>query len=491
MALRAEPAPARLPATPATPAPPATPAASRPIAAPTPSPFGTDEAVRFLHEHWTGDLDAIEKRPVRVIRVLTTYSKTGYFLDGIDQKGVNADAFREFETWINDRQKTTNADRIHVVLIPVSRDELIPGLLDGRGDLASANLTITPERQALVDFSVPELDGVSEVAVTGRRGPTLTSAEDLSGREVHVRASSSYFESLKLLNERLAASGKPPVKIVAADELLETEDLLEMAAADLIPITIADSHIAGFWSRVLKNMRVNPGAAVRSGGQIGVALRKESPKLKASIDAFVQSHREGTLYGNSVLRKYLQRTNFITSASSGRELKKFEQTIALFRKYGKQYGFEALMVAAQGYQESRLDQSKTSPRGAVGVMQVKPDTGKDMGVDDIHDMDGNIKAGVRYLRRIYDSYFAGAPMSEVDKGLFCFAAYNAGPRRVAQLREKAEKMGLDPNKWFRNVEIAAARVIGRETVQYVSNIYKYYLSYRLVLEQQERKKAKV
>ena len=171
-------------------------------------------------------------------------------------------------------------------------------------------------------------------------------------------------------------------------------------------------------------------------------------------------------------------------------MKKFQQTIALFRKYGGQYGFDSLMVAAQGYQESRLDQTKTSPRGAVGVMQVLPDTGKDMGVDDIHEMDGNIKAGVRYLRRIYDTQFTGAPMSAIDKGLFCFAAYNAGPRRVSQLREKAEKMGLDPNKWFRNVEIAAARVIGRETVQYVSNIYKYYISYRLVLEQQERKKAK-
>lgn len=258
------------------PAPPtAAPAASRPIETPTPSPFGTDEAVPFLREHWTGDLDAIEKRPVRVIRVLTTYSKTGYFLDGIDQKGVNADAFREFESWINDREKTTNADRIHVVIIPVCRDELLSGLLEGRGDLASANLTITPDRQKLVDFSVPELDGVSEVAVTGRHGPKLESAEDLSGREVHVRASSSYFESLKLLNERLVRSGKPPVQVVAADELLE------MVAADLIPITIADSHIAAFWSQVLTNMRVNAGAAVRSGGQIGVALRKESPKLKA------------------------------------------------------------------------------------------------------------------------------------------------------------------------------------------------------------------
>lgn len=461
-----------------------------PPVTPTPLPFGADEAVGFLRERWKGDLDAIQKRTVPVIRVLTTYSKTGYFLDGIDQKGVNADAFREFQTWINEREKTSNANRIHVVIVPVSRDELISGLLEGRGDLASANLTITPERRQLVDFSIPELENVSEVAVTHKRGPRLLSPEDLSGREVHVRASSSYFDSLKSLNERLARSRKPLVRIVAADEFLETEDLLEMVNAELVPITIADSHVAAFWARVLGNIRVQPEAAIRSGAQIGVALRKNSPKLKTAIDDFVRSHREGTVYGNSLLRKYLQKTDFVRNAASGRELKKFQQTIALFKKYSGQYGFDALMVAAQGYQESRLDQNARSPKGAVGVMQVLPDTGKDMGVADLQELDGNIKAGVRYLRRIYDTQFAGAPMSSVDKGLFCFAAYNAGPRRVSQLREKAEKMGLDPNKWFRNVEIVAARVIGRETVQYVSNIYKYYVSYRLVLEQQERKKPK-
>ena len=454
----------------------------------TPAPLGTEEAFRFLHQRWTGDLDALLAREIRVIRVLTAYSKTGYFLDGIAQKGVNADAFRDFETWINERMKTTNANRIHVVMIPVSRDELIQGLIDGRGDLASANLTITPERRKLVDFSVPELDGVAEIAVTSKKGPKLESPEDLSGKDVHVRTSSSFHESLKLLNERLARAGKPPVRIVAADEFLETEDLLEMVNAELIPITIADNHIAMFWAQVLRNIQPQAGAAIRSGGQIGVALRKGSPKLKAAIDDFVRSHRAGTEYGNSLLKKYLKKTHFVRNVASREAMQRFQNTISLFRKYAGQYGFDSLMVAAQGYQESRLDQSSKSPRGAIGVMQVLPDTGKDMGVADIENVDGNIKAGIRYLRRIYDNYFAKAPMSEVDKGLFCFAAYNAGPARVAQIRQKAEKMGLDPNKWFRNVEIAAAREIGRETVQYVSNIYKYYISYRLVLEQQEKKK---
>lgn len=439
-----------------------------------------------MRKRWTGDFDAIVKS--RIVRVLTVYNKTGYFLDGIQQKGVNADAFREFEKDINLRLGTTNANRIHVLMIPVSRDELIPGLLEGRGDLASANLTITPERLKLVDFSVPELDNVSEIAVTPKGVRALLTPEDLSGRDVHVRASSSHFVSLTRLNETLRQAGKPPVNIVKADELLETEDLLEMVNAGLIPITIADSHIASFWAQVMDNISLHRRAAVRSGGQIGIAFRKNSPQLQAVINEFVRTHRAGTFYGNILLRKYLKRTDFIRNASAREEMARFRSTIAFFRKYAGKYGFDALMLAAQGYQESRLDQTVRSPAGAIGVMQVLPGTAKDVGVPDIHKVEDNINAGAKYMRRVHDAYFARAPMSPIDKGLFCFAAYNAGPGRVSQLRRKASRMGLDPNRWFGHVEVVAAQEIGRETVQYVSNIYKYYVSYRLVLEQQERKK---
>ena len=148
-------------------------------------------------------------------------------------------------------------------------------------------------------------------------------------------------------------------------------------------------------------------------------------------------------------------------------------------------------MAAQGYQESGLDQNKKSPVGAIGVMQVMPATGKEMKVGDIRKLDANVHAGVKYVRFMIDHYYADEPMSEVNKGLFTFASYNAGPARINQLRERAAKRGLDPNKWFNNVEILAAESIGRETVQYVSNIYKYYLAYKMLTErEQARLKAK-
>jgi membrane-bound lytic murein transglycosylase MltF len=82
-------------------------------------------------------------------------------------------------------------------------------------------------------------------------------------------------------------------------------------------------------------------------------------------------------------------------------------------------------------------------------------------------------------------------MDPVDKMLFAFASYNAGPAKISQLRKEAKQAGLDPNVWFNHVERVAAKRIGRETVQYVSNIYKYYVAYRLLEEErQERERAK-
>ena len=146
-------------------------------------------------------------------------------------------------------------------------------------------------------------------------------------------------------------------------------------------------------------------------------------------------------------------------------------------------------MAAQGYQESRLDQNAKSPVGAVGVMQVMPSTARDknVGIPNIEEIDANIHAGTKYLRFMTDRYFDDPDIDTLNRGLFSFAAYNAGPAKVSKLRKEAAKMGLDPNVWFRNVEIVAAKRIGRETVQYVSNIFKYYLAYRYISEQNNSK----
>ena len=448
---------------------------------------------------FTGDLDAMVRR--RYVRMLVTFSKTNYFIDRGQQRGATYDAGKLLEQFLNDRLRATLPPspagaaakniQLHVVFLPVSRDRIFQDLAQGKGDIAAANLTITPDRQKIADFARPLLTDVREVVVSAADQPPIARLEDLSGREVHVRKSSSYFGSLTRLNATLRAGRHAPVKIVESPEELEDEDLLEMANAGLVPATVVDDHIADFWRQVYDHIRVEP-VTVSSGGEIAWAVRKNASQLHDAVDAFVQANAKGSKNFNIIYQRYLKNTGYVKNAASESEMRKFQQIRTLFQKYGDQYDMPWLLLAAQGYQESQLDQGRKSSAGAVGVMQIKPSTaaGPPINVTGVDDSaEKNIQAGAKYLRFIMDEYYKDEPMDRLNKMLFAFAAYNAGPARVRQLRKEAEKRGLDPNVWFGNVEQIASERIGRETVTYVSNIYKYYIAYKLITEEHARRQA--
>ena len=429
---------------------------------------------------WTGDLPGMLER--RQIRVLVTYNKTSYFIDKGVQRGITYDAFRLFEAELNKRRKARSLP-VHVVFLPVGRDDLADALANGRGDIVAASITVTESRLKLVDFSEPLADNVKEVVVTGPGAPTIATLDDLAGQTVHVRAPSLYQEHLQELSARLVRQGKKPIDIKPLASNLEDEDILQMAHAGLVKITIVNDFLATFWKQMLSGLTIHSDAVVKDGEQIAYAMRKNSPLLKGELDRFVTRHRRGTIMGNVLFTKYLKNTKYAKNATSPQELQKFRTMRELFQKYGDQYGIDWLLMAAQGYQESGLNQTKRSRVGAVGVMQVMPATGKDMKVGDITKMEPNINAGVKYIRFMIDQYFKDEPMDNLNKGLFAFASYNAGPARVKALRNEAAKSGLNPNLWFNNVEQIAAKRIGRETVQYVGNIYKYYIAYKLAVEE--------
>ena len=451
-------------------------------------PAAKPAAAAIPRKPWKGDLDGMIRR--RVVRVLVPYSKTQYFIEKGVQRGLAYEMGKKFEDDLNAQRKTGNL-RVHVVFIPVSRDQLIPDLVTGRGDIAAASLTVTPAREKIVDFAAPTFKDVSEIVVTGPRSPAITSVDDLSGQEVFVRPSSAYQESLVALNQRFRSQGKKEVVLKPAPESLEDEDLLEMVNAGLVKVIVVDSYLAAFWKQVFPQIVLHPDVAVRTGAQIAPAIRKDSPQLKAALDAFVKKHGAGTAFGNLLLRRYLKNTTFAKSATADADMKRFQSVVELFRRYGEKYELDFLLMLAQGYQESGLDQGIKSPVGALGVMQVMPATGKELQVGDISQLEPNIHAGVKYMRFMMDRYYKDAPMTRHHKGLFTFASYNAGPARVQNLRAEAAKRGLNPNVWFNNVEVVAAERIGRETVQYVANIYKYYLAYTLLTEQRaQRDKAR-
>jgi membrane-bound lytic murein transglycosylase MltF len=332
-----------------------------------PANGGVSEAF-LVQQAWIGDFDEMLRR--QRLRVLVVDSKTLYFVDRGRQRGVSYDMFEHFEDEVNRERKGDR--RFHVIFVPVKRDELVPKLLAGYGDVAAASLTITPERREVVDFADPFVRGIHEVVVTGPESPPIREVADLSQQRVFVRKSSSYYEHLSAINRELASRGKPPIVLDEAPEELEDEDLLEMVNAGLVPIVVVDDHVARFWKQVLPDMRVHEDVQVHGGGDIAWMIRKGSPQLKAKLDAFVKQRGTGTAFGNELLRRYLRDTKFVTDAVSASEMRRFKEVVAIFRKYGGEYRLDPLLMAAQGYQESRLDQSKRSRSGAIGVSRCFP-----------------------------------------------------------------------------------------------------------------------
>ncbi len=430
---------------------------------------------------WTGDLDGILKRGL--LRVAIPYGLTTYFMDGPDQRGLTYDSVVAFEQSLK-RKLGKAAANLTLVIVPTNRARLLPMLTEGLADLAAGTITVTEGRRALVDFSEPIYTQVREVLVTGPAAPEVGTAEDMLASAVYLRRSTSFFEHLAALNAQRVAAGKAPFPVVEADEGLTDDDLIEMVGAGIVPATIADEPAAKLFAQVFDNVRVRDDLVLASDQQIAWAMRKDSPKLKAAVNAYIADARKGTTLGNILLTRYLKSAKWAKNALAPEDRVRFNGMTGLLKTYAGKYDFDWLMIAAQGYQESYLDQSKRSPAGAIGVMQVMPATARDpnVAIPEIHLQEPNIHAGVKYLRFLRDRYYSDPVLSDLDQTLFSFAAYNAGPGNVARARKRAAKLGLDPNQWLDNVEIAAAKVVSREPVVYVRNIYKYYVAYKLLSE---------
>ncbi|CAN7804101.1 transglycosylase SLT domain-containing protein [Paraburkholderia hospita] len=460
-----------------------------PASAP-PAAVAKPRQMNIAAKPWIGDFDAMLER--RVIRFLVPYSRTLYFNDKGRERGLTAELARDYEQYVNKRYASQLGKRpVTVLLIPTTRDKLLANLQAGLGDISAGNLTATDERRKLVDFVAPrDRKPVRELVVTGPGAPAIATLDDLAGKQVYVRKATSYYESLTALNDRFRKAGKPVMQIALLPDALEDEDALEMLNAGMLRIVVVDDWKAKLWAQVLPQIKVREDLAVRSEGYVGWAIRKNSPQLQAAVTDFYNEFAKKQGVIDYRLARFMKRIRQVTDASGAAERKRFEETLALFEKYGKQYGFDPLMLAALGYQESQLNQSARSHVGAVGVMQLMPGTGKEMAVGNIGVTESNIHAGTKYMDRLMTRYFPDAHFDDTTRAMFAFASYNAGAAKIAKMRTEAAARGLDRDKWFNNVEIVVAEKIGIETTTYVRNIYKYYVAYRLIVDSQhERDKA--
>lgn len=431
---------------------------------------------------YKGDWDEIQKH--KALRMLVVYNKSGYFYDKGRPKGYVADMANELDTYLNKLLKR-KANKLEVAVIPVAPSQLQKFLEEGRGDVIASVVIVTPEREKLVDFTIPLATNTKLIVTTNRNAPAINSVDDLAGKEIYANPISIAYSSLQELSQKFKQAGKPEIKVKASDPNLTEEDLLEMTNAGLIPATVTFAFRAKMWSAVLPDLVVQENVVIKENGAVAWALRKNSPQLKAVLDKFLETHDLGSTFGNIMIRRYYKDSKFVKNSTSGAEIAKFQEYVKYFKQYGAEYDFDYLMLAAQGYQESLLEQNRVSPRGAVGVMQVMPKyaAANPINIRNVNTAQGNIQAGAKMLAHITNTYFNDPAITPTNKTLFTFAAYNAGPNRIVRLRKEASANGLDPNKWFGNVEIAVANDVGRETVDYVSNIYKYYVAYKMTLEQ--------
>ncbi len=421
---------------------------------------------------YTGDLDVIKEK--NVLRVLVSADLGFYYIEGGTPKGIGAELLAHFE---KDLRKIK--PKLNVQIIPLARDQLLPSLENGSGDLVVANLTITDARKQKVDFSTPILSGIEEWVITNKSTPTITKLEQLSGKEIWVRASSSYFESIQSVNKTLNKKGLPPIIVHFIEETLQDYELVGMLNNGYIKAIVLDSHKAKLWLNAMDDIKAHKKVPLRKNGNIAWVMRQNSPQLKAVVNKFIQKSRSGTLLGNVIYSKYIDNTNWLNKVLNPKKIAQLEKLSALFSRYGEKYDLDYLLIAAVAYKESGFNNNLVGTRGAVGIMQVLPSTARDpnINIKNVRQLENNIHAGAKYLAFLRRQYFGDKAITAENKIYFTLAAYNAGPGNVEKMRKRAAQQGYDPNVWFNNVEVVMRKSLS-STVSYVTSVNRYYVIYK-------------
>lgn len=449
-------------------------------------PWTGNPLLQRVSESFTGDFDAVRARGV--LRVLVSYSRTNFFLAEGRLRGFEYEMFHELQKQLA-AEETGDRPPLQIAFIPLPFEQLLPALVAGHGDVAAASLTVTPDRQRMVAFTEPYQTCVDQVLVSHVGLPAVHDWSDLAGQQIHVVAGSSFVDQLESLNAELVAAGKEPLTIVPAARGLHAEDLLELVHSGAYGYTVADGFLAELWSSVLDGIRLEHEVVLGTGAELAWAVRPENSQLKAKLDGFIRANKRGSLIGNVLFKRYYGAEQWIANPLLEVERSKLGPFLEPLQRHAAEFGFDWRLIAAQAFQESRLDPQCVSSAGAIGLMQLLPSTAAEMGVYEPTDPERNLYAGIKYLGWLRRRFFDEPQLSAEVQLDFCLAAYNAGPSRVKRWRAAAPGRGLDPDRWFGHVELLALEDLGVEPVRYVGNINKYYVLFTLSLESLELTRA--
>ncbi|MCI5147922.1 MAG: lytic transglycosylase F [Candidatus Electrothrix sp. MAN1_4] len=440
-------------------------------------------------EIWLGDLDGILERGQ--LRVLLSFSPTFFFQAKGQKMGLSTEILKRYEQFLND-QVVLGDKKMKLVFLPTPQERLLADLLAGKGDIVAADIQIQPAQKKQVKYISPVALEIQEVLVTRPDAAQFKSIFNLSGQKITVRANSPYAASLQELNNTLTSIGRKPVVIQEADPFLKDENLLEMTAAGLLPMTVIDSHVGKFWSTILHNIQLHKKIALRTAKELTWAIRADNILLEESIKYFKKNDYFPQNAHQALTEYYRKRGDFLKNNLELGPLEHYQSMQAFFEKYGKKYHFPPLLLAALAFQTSEFDPEFIGKNRAVGVMGLDPSAilqeGLKTDLKKIREPAYNIETAARYLRFLIDRYFSSPTLSKLDQTLMALAAYKANPEQVTAARKKAALAGYNPDIWFNHTENAfLSEDLGeyKNIAQYVGNIYKYSKAYEYFLAQHQ------
>ena len=432
---------------------------------------------------WTGTYEAMRARGV--VRLAVSYNPSLYYKDQGVVKGLMVEVAKDFSLWLDRKYGSVNdANGIKVVLVPVLSGKSPEAVLNGIADVAVVNVT---ERLMLSD----RYEGLTQVDTSPLSEVLVTNAElanqpksfaDMAGHVVHSSAPVRFRRSLSIENAKLALLDKAPIQVIEENNALTDEDLLQMVDANLLGGVFVDDWKADLWKSALPDIRVHPNIRLIDQGNVGWLVRNNDAQLADDLNRFAHELMAGGRLDRYRKTIFSKQVRSMKDPTQDKLWARFMRLYPTFKKYGRQYNLDPLLLASLGFQESVLDVNVRSGNGAVGIMQILPSTGKHLGVINLRNADANIYAATKYMNQILNTYFSGSRLDKFNRTLFAIAAYNAGPNAISKMAIRAGDEGLDANVWLNNVEIIASDRLGTGVTSYVRNVYKYYVIYNYQLQ---------
>lgn len=431
-----------------------------------------------------------------VLRVITSYSPTGYFLYKGETMGFEYEMFKRL------------ADHLDVnleIVLAKNVDSVIPMLNRGEGDIIALGYTITSDRKEEVSFTDPYLithqsliqrkpDNWRKITVDNIKKQLVTDIVELIRDTVSVRKESSYYARLKELSNELGDT----VHIKLLPGHYSDEEIIQMVSEGKIKYSIIDYNKASIHASYFPNIDIETPVSLSQ--RIAWAVRKSSPELLDIINKGLVQIKRTPDY-NVIYDKYFdnkrQFNRRLDSEYYTGSTGKFSKYDEMVKKYAKDLGWDWILVKSLVYQESMFNVNNKSWVGASGLMQLMPATAKELGVTDVHDPEQNIRAGCKYLKRMY-SYWDEIPDS-IQRTKFAMASYNCGYGHIKDAQNLAIKNGKDSLNWDNGVDFFVLNLNkreyyndevveygyarGSEPYEYVKDIFERYKNYKTFADQ--------